>query len=941
MRRRLGIIVVALGVIYALAHLAMREFSTDALRSLIERNLSHALGLDVSIDGLMLAMLPTPRLHAEGVRVANFPDRLSPHLLEIDRLEIGIAVWPLTKRIVVVDQLTIEDAELHLETNAQGRLGGGFDLGAVVSDDDNDSIQLELRHLQVKNLRVFHRDGRDEATHSLVLDSLELGSQDLGSEISLDAMGTFEGSKFALSGRLGSLREILKPTGPFPVDLRGQLFEADVEAKGTVRELWALKGLELDMTAEIPELVVEGHALPQLGAIRFAGQLSDLDGSLGFERLRLNTTKSDPLRIELSGKIDDLLALKDVDLDIALKTGSLDFLNPLVQPYADFALPTIAALFAKAKLSHRRGSLSLDGSVHATTAGSDLVVNAKGNVRDLTGVPKLDVKLDTQAQDLASLTALMPGFPKHGPLGPVSLSARLNSQQGVLGASEIAVRLGSREKAWAEADGAVADVFALRGVAIELTFGATSLHHLKELLARELPETSLFVGSGSISDTDGSLGLEHLRIHGGKDGPVEIHLETRFDDLPQRDEIEIEFGFRGADTRVLGALAGIDLPVITPVEFRGQIEGSDEKLTLKNLALRLGETRLLGSLSGSFAPHVRPTLKARLTSKNVRMQDLGLAPSQSGPVAPGFSLPTSAEGAIRLPFDELRRIDLDVGLQIDQLGGYQGLAASDVHLSLQLEDGALVSEMGAIYQQGNLNADVQVDARTPIPKLKIGFRSEDLNLARAVAQFRTNSDYSGLVDANLDLQATGDTLDALRQSLAGRFDVSTRDGNVASRIGREFVVDLLDVAFPRMRAKQVPSLGCAVAVLDIEEGIANVQTLFLKEKEISASGTGKIDLVHGLYDLRMFPATSNPGILGFVPEVLVKGPLEHPEFHPVPRTLVTSFGVGFLKNAFGAAGKILLPFRSRAAAKNVTSDDCRAARITASSGGKTQAVSNQ
>ena len=207
-------------------------------------------------------------------------------------------------------------------------------------------------------------------------------------------------------------------------------------------------------------------------------------------------------------------------------------------------------------------------------------------------------------------------------------------------------------------------------------------------------------------------------------------------------------------------------------------------------------------------------------------------------------------------------------------------------------------------------------------------QTEHIDVARVMAQFQEHTEFSGLVDADLDLQATGDTLDALRQSLSGRVDLSTRDGNVASRIGREFVVNLVDVAFKGSRAKKVPSIGCGIVELEIADGIVNVNTLFLKEKEISVTGSGQIDLVRGLYDLRLIPKTSNPGVLSFVPEVSVKGPLEDPEFYPMKRTLMTSFGSGLVSNAIKAAVNVVLPFRKRATERAVTEEDCRAGDTT-------------
>lgn len=598
---RFVVIVVALAVLTGAAHYTLGRRSTGPLRERVEKDLTRALGLEVTIDELMVALLPTPHLHAEGVRVANIPGRTSPYLLSIHRVDLEVAFWPLFARDVVIDGLTIAGADLHIDSDGQGRIASDLQLGTPAMHVDKKSLAFELRRLKVETARVFYQNPQSGASHTLQLDSLALKSKRLRGKLSLEAHGEFEGSKISLSGESGSLLEFLNPTRPFPVDLEGQFSEARFEARGSIREPSTLAGLELEISAEIPELVVSGQSLPQLGVIRLGGQLSNLDESLGLEQIRLDTTKTDPVRIDVRGRIGDLLELDDVDIETDIETRSLDFLEPLLQPRFGFPLPVIASLSAKTRLSHEKEGLTLDGTLHATTTGDAIVMNAKGSARDLTRIPKLDVRLDARAHDLASITAFIPERPKHGALGPVAASARLKSQRGGLGATGIEIRVGDRQKAWVELDGSVGDLAARRDVEIDLAFGAESLHHLIELLESELPSTSPIRGTAAISDKDGSLGLEHLHLHGGENSPVEIHLDARFDDLKGRDAIEVDLKFRSDDTRVLAALGGVDLPVLGPVEFRGNSRGFDKHVDAENVRLRLGETQLDGSLSGSFA----------------------------------------------------------------------------------------------------------------------------------------------------------------------------------------------------------------------------------------------------------------------------------------------------------------------------------------------------
>lgn len=897
-------------MILGLAHLVTQRIAMAPLQALIEKRLTEAVGLEITFGRFRAGLLPTPHLDAEKVRIANFSGSKSPDLLRIEHVELGLAFWPLFDRIIEIDRLSIEGADLFLETDAEGQftLGDAFDAkaGAAAPGD----FRLVLRQLHLETLYIVYRDLRRDAPHTLVFDSVAVDSKFLGSETTIEARGQFDDSDIEISGEIGSLAEVFAPERSFPVDLQGQIFEAQFEAKGSVEKPRTLEGLELDITAEIPELVVAGRPLPRLGTVHFTGRLSNRDGSLGLESLSLKAAPAASARVDVQGRMDDLLHLTGIDVDAHIETGALDFLAPAIEPQFEPFLRAVASFSARAKLSDASGTLGLEGSGDASSAGKAIVVHAKGGSKDLKRLADIAFDVEARSDDMTSMTALFPDIPEHGPLGAVTARAHIESHEHSLRADGIEIRMGEREKIWGELDGSISDVIALEGVDLELLFGASSLHHLREVLAREFPETSAFEGAAGIHDKDGSLRLKHARLHGGRDSRVEIHADARLNELPGRDDVEIDLALRGEDMSVLGAIVGMDLPPVRPVEFSGRFRGPPDKVDVDGLALQLGESHFVGSLSGSYAGRRRPKLEARLSSKDVRLQDLGFVPSDENPT-------DSADDDSRpwpnphdeLPFEDLRHVDLDLDVQLDRVGGYQGFESKDIRFKLTLDDGLLdVTDVRALYQEGEFQARLRADARTPVPKIELSIDTKGMNIERVMAQFDQNPDYSGLIDTEIDLQARGETTHALKRSLNGSVGVAIRDGNAVSRIARAFVVNLAVTIFRGWRRGDVPKVGCAVTYLEVENGIATVDTLLLKGAKITVTGTGEVDLVRGEYDLHVVPRNSNPGIVSLAPDVEVTGPLLDPQFRAVKRTLVTSFGRGLVHNTFKAGGTVLNPF---------------------------------
>jgi uncharacterized protein involved in outer membrane biogenesis len=901
-RRRLLIaLAVLIGLVVA-ADLVARSLTLGRLRALVEEDLTDALGLAVSVDELQLSILPHLHLDARGVRVANLSDRPSPHLLEVAEIEIGVALWPLRNRIVVVRGFELRDAQLNIETDAEGAFALPLELGGMVADPEDDPVVLEVRRLAGEELRIFRRDGRTGIVRSLRIDAIELESERLTGPITITAAGEVEGEPFELDGRLGPLRELLEPTEPFPLRIEARIFDARLEVEGSLAAPLAFEGIDVTVSAQIPDLALAGWPLPGLGEVAVSARLADLDGSLGLESLDLETTRDDPLEADVEGGVDDLANLRGVDVRAQLKAHDLDFL----ETWVDAPIPDVATATVTATLSDDDGSLGVHGVLHAEAPGPGISLDAEGGYDDLSRLGEIDVELHGQAREVAAVAALFeaPTLPN---LGPLEVSGRLRDRDGALGVDALRVQAGRRAETWVEVTGSIGDLLAQRGISLDVEFGTANLQSLGESFGQSLPPIGRIEGSANLSDADGTLGIEELDVRAGDRGLVEVGLTARFDDLFARDDVEVAAELRARDLAVLGALSGVELAPVGPVEFRGRLSGSDEALSAKNVNLRLGETRLRGTFAGSFVAGERPALRARIDSPHVRLADLGVIPRAAAaePETP------ARPDAKALPFEQLRSFDLDLELRAKRVTGYAGLDVRDAQTTLTLKDGdLLIGDAAAGYKGGRVRAEAQIDASTPEPHLLLSVEAAGIDLAVLMSQFEEDTEVAGLVEASVDLESRGRTPDALRAALAGRARVVIRDGTVASKYGRMFVVNLGRAAFPTLRQRRAPRIGCTVVEFEIEDGVATVETLLLEGHEVSVTGSGQVDLARGVYDLRFIPTARNPGILSVAPQVDVRGPLANPVFRPVTTTLATSLGRGLFSNARRAGLSVFRPFRS-------------------------------
>jgi hypothetical protein len=350
----------------------------------------------------------------------------------------------------------------------------------------------------------------------------------------------------------------------------------------------------------------------------------------------------------------------------------------------------------------------------------------------------------------------------------------------------------------------------------------------------------------------------------------------------------------------------IEQPRIGPVEFKGRVSGSDERLASTG-EMRIGETSFSGSWTASLPPGQRPRVKATVRSEHVRMEDTGLVSIEGEPLpeAP----PLFSEGR-KLPFDALRDFDGDLELRIDRLTSGEDVEIKGLRTAIRLEDGLLtIRDFSASYATGNLVGGLRIDVGEEPPQLALFLDATQVNLQQLADLIPGNQDAAGIASVWLDLNSSGRSPRQLRDDLSGSVSWVLRDGALTSHYAQKFVTKLVGVIFPSLLPNVRPKapVECFRAAVALEHGIASVDSFMLKGATETVYGSGKIDLVKGHYDLLLTPTTSQPGLLSVAAQVEVVGPLDDPQFRPVKRTIALSAARSLISTVLRPARAVLSP----------------------------------
>jgi AsmA protein len=118
----------------------------------------------------------------------------------------------------------------------------------------------------------------------LNLDKLDIDAPKVDQPMKIAAAAKLGDTPFTVTAAFGppaSLMPDAKPA-PFPVDLTLQAAGATASAKGTIADARTMTGLNVAVTAQIPDLSalspLAGHPLPPLKTLAFQGTLTDADG---------------------------------------------------------------------------------------------------------------------------------------------------------------------------------------------------------------------------------------------------------------------------------------------------------------------------------------------------------------------------------------------------------------------------------------------------------------------------------------------------------------------------------------------------------------------------------------------------------------------------------------------------------------------------------------
>ncbi len=377
--RRWRAALLALGLVVLTLVLLLLFFPWDWLRGPVNRYVSERSGRTFEITRRLDVKLGrTVTVLADGLEFANPSWARDPYLVKAEAAEFDIRLWPLLRGQVILPRISLKQPLLGLQIMPDGRRT--WALGKDTSDPGTVPVIDQLLVDRGVLNYLAQAQGADIRTEfGITGDS---AGQEAGKPapqvlpLSFKAKGNWRNEVFVAEGRAGSVLQLSGgQTNPFPVEVKASAGRTSLQAKGSIGNLAALDGLDVNfdlkgrtladlykllkvVLPDTPPYALRGHLGKQgevwkVGGIQGRLGESDLSGNLAYDTSGALSLLSGKLQSK-SLDFDDLAPLIGVPTGASRTTtktvakGASSSAAKQVQP-AGKVLPTATLDFERLK----------------------------------------------------------------------------------------------------------------------------------------------------------------------------------------------------------------------------------------------------------------------------------------------------------------------------------------------------------------------------------------------------------------------------------------------------------------------------------------------------------------------------------------------------------------------------------------------------------------
>lgn len=191
-------------------------------------------------------------IRAGHVTFSNPPWATQNNMIDVEKVALDVAILPLFRREIVIDDARLDHTELAFEQSLDGRKNWLLD-----RNQRDEKARIVVRHLAASDGRVAYDDPA-RGTHLRARVATSQGGPDKpGGIFTFSVHGRYKGQALVAQGDGDSVLALRDARTPYRVNVTGQIGSTRVRADGRITDLLKLSAVDL-------EIALSGNSLAQL-----------------------------------------------------------------------------------------------------------------------------------------------------------------------------------------------------------------------------------------------------------------------------------------------------------------------------------------------------------------------------------------------------------------------------------------------------------------------------------------------------------------------------------------------------------------------------------------------------------------------------------------------------------------------------------------------------
>lgn len=386
----------------------------------VERQLSDIAGYPVNLEGeLDLNLGRQTEITAQNIHVSGPDWATHRDLLTIGQLKVSLVTGSLFKDIIILESLSVDNLQLNLETDTEGK-GNWISADAASAPDDdangeNNKTVVVFSNIEVSNTTLSFQNGKTGVGNELNIESLSHHQQADGM-MHTTLTGDLNERPVEYTGNIGPYENLLNGKD-ISYDASGHFGELKISSDGHIDDLLEPKRPRLNLDLQGPNIdeITAMLGVDDLGSGELSLRAQGAEVSGHYEAsIRGNIGD---ISLDASAQVSDLSELDSLDLKLAANGPSLGSFTRAfgVEDWPD------KPFSIKGDVNKVGGTLNI-ADLTLNIGGTELILDAL-----LTDFPNLDasrIKLSIEGDDIAQFRELV-GLPG-ATTGPFSINGKLD-----------------------------------------------------------------------------------------------------------------------------------------------------------------------------------------------------------------------------------------------------------------------------------------------------------------------------------------------------------------------------------------------------------------------------------------------------------------------------------------------------------------------------------